>query len=280
MSFIHIWFNVSSTKRRAKGTWWNILMEEYSSILLDVVLSVARGRQVTDAHSWLDCLFSIIYRSPINDGWSWLHASSNVIVDRWRVFYLMFGQDEWNTPPEEPRLWYRPAKYATGILFFEALPLTDGQKSLWKYVNFRSLDLREWLQKGEIKGLRPTFHSAPWDMLLTALSAVWHAGLTILGFFGNLVVFLTISVDRKLHLKRYVIMASLALCDFLCAVLVLSFRSIARWKEAWVFGMPWCYGNAIFARLSYAVTVAHLCAISYDRWVTYSHRPPQTDTNV
>ena len=104
--------------------------------------------------------------------------------------------------------------------------------------------------------------------MLSVLSSAWHAGLAILGFFGNLVVFLTISVNRKLHLKRYVILASLALCDFLCAVLILPFRSIARWKEAWVFGMPWCHASAIIGRVWYTVTMVHLCAISYDRWVT------------
>ena len=36
----------------------------------------------------------------------------------------------------------------------------DEQKSLGKNVNFRPLHFREWLQKGEIKGLRPTLHSA------------------------------------------------------------------------------------------------------------------------
>ena len=105
--------------------------------------------------------------------------------------------------------------------------------------------------------------------MLFALSAAWHAALAILGFFGNLVVFLTTSVDRKLHLKRYVILASLALCDFLCAALILPFRSISRWKEAWVFGMPWCRASGIIARVWYTVTMAHLCAISYDRWVVF-----------
>ena len=56
-----------STKLRAKEAWWNILVEEYSSILLHVVLSVARARQVTDAHSWLDCLFH--YLSFGNNRW-------------------------------------------------------------------------------------------------------------------------------------------------------------------------------------------------------------------
>ena len=111
----------------------------------------------------------------------------------------------------------------------------------------------------------PPHFTASSDMLLTAFSAAWYAGLAILGFFGNLVVFLTTSVDRKLHLKRYVILASLALCDLLCAVSMMPFRSIARWKEAWVFGMPWCHASAIVVRVLYSVTMAHLCAISYDR---------------
>ena len=167
----------------------------------------------------------------------------------------------------------------TGI--FYASCFTNEQKSLEakKKIHFRPSAKSS--QKGN---RRPSAHislTASWDMLLTALSAAWYAGLTILGFFGNLVVFLTISVDRKLHLKRYVILASLAFCDFLCAVLVIPFRSIARWKEDWVFGMPWCYATVVLVRGWYAVTIAHLCAISYDRWVALLKLTPhRLTTNV
>ena len=179
--------------------------------------------------------------------------------------------------PEEHSLRHCSSPRQVSALMLYLLRMN---KSLYvKNVNFRPLPLDvNDCKKVKSKAFGPHCTRRQWDMLLTALSAAWYAGLTILGFFGNLIVFLTICLDRKLHLKRYVILASLALSDFLCGVLMNPFRSIARWKEAWVFGMPWCYANGILGRLSYTVTIAHLCAISYDRWVTFSHRPPQTDT--
>ena len=45
--------------------------------------------------------------------------------------------------------------------------------------------------------------------------------------------------------------------------------------------MPWCYANGIFARIFYALTMTHLCAISYDRWVAnFIFTPPLQTSNV
>ena len=139
VSFIDISFNFLSTKQRTKGTWWNILVEEYSSILLDVVLSVARARQVTDAHSWLDYLFSIVYRSPIIDGSILVARNFNkvIIMDCWRECCFVKISD--SIHPEEPSLRHCSSPRQISALMLYLLRMN---KSLYvKNVNFRPLHL-------------------------------------------------------------------------------------------------------------------------------------------
>ena len=103
------------------------------------------------------------------------------------------------------------------------------------------------------------------NMLRNDISAAWYSVLFVVGVVGNVLVIYIVATNRRFHVKRYLIPASLALCDFLVIVLVHLFRLIARWEEDWIFGMTWCYGSAFVARMTYFVTIFHLCAVSYDR---------------
>ena len=110
-------------------------------------------------------------------------------------------------------------------------------------------------------------------MVANFVSAACLLLLVLAGLPGNLLVFLTVCFNRKFHIMRQVLLASLALCDFLTLILVVLFRSISRWAEAWVFGMPWCYGSAFAARILYFVTVLHLWAVSYERYKAIVKEP-------
>ena len=110
-------------------------------------------------------------------------------------------------------------------------------------------------------------------MVAHFVSAACLLLLVLAGLPGNLLVFLTVCFNRKFHIMRQVLLASLALCDFLTLILVVLFRSISRWAEAWVFGMPWCYGSAFAARILYFVTVLHLWAVSYERYKAIVKEP-------
>lgn len=117
-------------------------------------------------------------------------------------------------------------------------------------------------------------------MLAELLSAAFLSLVTLVGLPGNLLVFLTICLNRKFRLVHYVLLASLALCDFLYLVQLVLPQCISRWAGEWLFGMPWCYGSAFVGRMTYFVTVLHLWAVSYDRYKAIVKDPLTYNGNV
>ena len=96
--------------------------------------------------------------------------------------------------------------------------------------------------------------------------AVIYGVNVFLGFFGNLLVILVVSVYRRFYHMRYFLLASLALSDFLFTNLITAFRMLAYGIGKWIFGTAWCYGTAYFARFLHLSTVLHLCTVSYERY--------------
>lgn len=105
------------------------------------------------------------------------------------------------------------------------------------------------------------------------VSAAILSLVVLVGLPGSVLVFLVVSLSRRFHIMRHVLLASLALCDFLNVVLVILFRSISLWAEEWVFGMPWCYGSAFASRMLFFVTSLHLWAITHERYKAIVKEP-------
>ena len=93
-----------------------------------------------------------------------------------------------------------------------------------------------------------------------ALSAV-HALFDAIGLPGNLLVIVTIVLESRFHVMRYILLASLALSYFLFLILVNSFRIASIAQERWPYGETMCLLNAFFARYFYL-----LVAVSYERY--------------
>ena len=104
-------------------------------------------------------------------------------------------------------------------------------------------------------------------MVFPQVIAAFHAVCHIIGLLGNLLVMVTIILESRFHVVRYILLASLALSDFLLLVLVNSFRIESIAKEHWLYGQTMCYLNTSFARYFYINTVLHLVAVSYDRYL-------------
>ena len=102
--------------------------------------------------------------------------------------------------------------------------------------------------------------------------AVIYGLNTVVGLIGNLFVLLVVVLYRDFHNMRYFLLASLALSDFLMAVMV-GHRSVANAVEEWIFGSTWCHGTAFLFRVLYLNTVFHLCAVSYERYNAIVRRP-------
>ena len=79
---------------------------------------------------------------------------------------------------------------------------------------------------------------------------------------------------------RYVLLASLALSDFLLLILVNSFRIKSIAQEHWLYGQTMCYLNPFFVRYFYINTVLHLVAVSYNGYLAIVKSPLTYDGTI
>ena len=79
---------------------------------------------------------------------------------------------------------------------------------------------------------------------------------------------------------RYILLASLAVSDFLFLIFVNSFSIASIVHERWLYGQTMCLSNAFFARFFYCNTVLHLIAVSYDRYKAIVKSPLTYDGMV
>ena len=110
--------------------------------------------------------------------------------------------------------------------------------------------------------------------------AVFHALFDAIGLSGNFLVILTIILERRLHKMSYFLLASLAVSDFLCLILVNSFRIASIAEESWLYGQTMCHLNSCFHRYFYVNTILHLLAVSYDRYKAIVKSPLTYDGTV
>ena len=100
-----------------------------------------------------------------------------------------------------------------------------------------------------------------WSQIIAAFLVI----VDIIGLPGNLLVILTIFLEERFHVFRYILLASLAASDFMFLILVNSFRIASIVEQRWLYGDTMCHLNPFFARYFYINTVAHLISVSYDR---------------
>ena len=110
--------------------------------------------------------------------------------------------------------------------------------------------------------------------------AAFHALFDVIGLPGNFLVIVTIALESRFHVMRYILLASLALSDFLLLVLVNSLRIKSIAQEKWLYGQTMCYLNPFFVRYFYINTVLHLVAVSYDRYLAIVKSPLTYDGTI
>ena len=71
--------------------------------------------------------------------------------------------------------------------------------------------------QADLDVLNPKFR-----MAFPRVIAVFHALFNAIGLSGNFLVILTIILERRLHKMSYFLLASLAVSDFLCLILVIT----------------------------------------------------------
>ena len=117
-------------------------------------------------------------------------------------------------------------------------------------------------------------------MVFPQVIAAFHGLYDVIGLPGNLLVIVTIILESRFHVMRYILLASLALSDFLLLVLVNSFRIKSIAQEHWLYGQTMCYLNPFFVRYFYINTVLHLVAVSYDRYLAIVKSPLTYDGTI
>ena len=110
--------------------------------------------------------------------------------------------------------------------------------------------------------------------------AAFHAMYDMIGLPGNLLVIVVIILESRFHVMRYVLLASLALSDFLLLILVNSFRIKSIAQEHWLYGQTMCYLNPFFVRYFYINTVLHLVTVSYNRYLAIVKSPLTYDGTI
>ena len=117
-------------------------------------------------------------------------------------------------------------------------------------------------------------------VLFSQVIATFHALFDVIGLPGNLLVIVTIAIESRFHVMRYILLASLALSVFLLLVIVNSFRIGSIAQERWLYGQTMCNLNPFFARYFYINTVLHLVAVSYDRYQAIVKSPLTYDGTI
>ena len=109
---------------------------------------------------------------------------------------------------------------------------------------------------------------------------MFYALFDAIGLPGNLLVIVTIALERRFYVLRYILLASLAVSDFLLLILVNSFRIKSIAQERWIYGETMCQLNSYFVRYFYFNTVLHLIAVSYERYKAIVKSPLTYDGRI
>ena len=117
-------------------------------------------------------------------------------------------------------------------------------------------------------------------MVFLQVIAAFLALFSAIGLPGNFLVTVTIVLERKFHVMRYILLASLAESDFLFLILVNSFRIVSIAQERWLYGETMCHLNAFFIRYFYLTTALHLMAVSYERYHAIVKSPLTYDGTI
>ena len=104
------------------------------------------------------------------------------------------------------------------------------------------------------------------NIVFPQVIAAFYATFVAIGLSGNLLVIVTIVLESRFHVMRYVLLASLAVPDFLFLIFCTSFRAASIAQERWLYGETWCHLSPFFGRYFYINTVLHLVAVSYERY--------------
>ncbi|KAM3864944.1 alpha-2A adrenergic receptor [Diretmus argenteus] len=107
---------------------------------------------------------------------------------------------------------------------------------------------------------------APYSIQSSLPLTVLVGILILLTVFGNVLVVIAVFTSRALKAPQNLFLVSLASADILVATLVMPFSLANELMGYWYFGKVWCEIYLALDVLFCTASIAHLCAISLDRY--------------
>lgn len=107
---------------------------------------------------------------------------------------------------------------------------------------------------------------APYSLKISLPLTVLVAIMILLTVFGNVLVVIAVFTSRALRAPQNLFLVSLASADILVATLVMPFSLANELMGSWYFGEVWCEIYLALDVLFCTASIAHLCAISLDRY--------------
>ncbi|XP_047432523.1 alpha-2A adrenergic receptor [Mugil cephalus] len=109
-------------------------------------------------------------------------------------------------------------------------------------------------------------NQAPYSLEVSLLLTVLVGIMILLIVFGNVLVVIAVFTSRALRAPQNLFLVSLASADILVATLVMPFSLANELMGYWYFGEVWCEIYLALDVLFCTASIAHLCAISLDRY--------------
>ncbi|KAF3687422.1 Alpha-2A adrenergic receptor Alpha-2A adrenoreceptor [Channa argus] len=106
----------------------------------------------------------------------------------------------------------------------------------------------------------------PYSIQLSLPLTVLVGFMILLIVFGNVLVVIAVFTSRALKAPQNLFLVSLASADILVATLVMPFSLANELMGYWYFGEVWCEIYLALDVLFCTASIAHLCAISLDRY--------------
>ncbi|XP_041706532.1 alpha-2B adrenergic receptor [Coregonus clupeaformis] len=131
-------------------------------------------------------------------------------------------------------------------------------------------DLNISITSGPTPCNQTVLRNLPYSPEATALFATAITLMMILTIVGNILVIIAVLTSRSLHGPQNLFLVSLAAADILVATLIIPFSLANELQGYWAFRSLWCEIYLALDVLFCTSSIAHLCAISLDRYLSIS----------
>uniref|UniRef100_A0A8D2ZX58 Alpha-2B adrenergic receptor n=1 Tax=Scophthalmus maximus TaxID=52904 RepID=A0A8D2ZX58_SCOMX len=138
-----------------------------------------------------------------------------------------------------------------------------------------SMELSGWNSSASCSGAsvpcnQSVLNLAPYSPEATAVFATAITLMVIFTIVGNIMVIIAVLTSRALRGPQNLFLVSLAAADILVATLIIPFSLANELLGYWYFKSLWCEIYLALDVLFCTSSIAHLCAISLDRYLSIS----------